>query len=34
MELDETGTKLNGVTFFLDTQRFFPMFGLPPHLDA
>jgi RNA polymerase sigma-70 factor (ECF subfamily) len=33
MELDATGTKLNGVTFFLDTQRFFPMFGLPPHLD-
>jgi RNA polymerase sigma-70 factor (ECF subfamily) len=33
VELDATGSKLNGVTFFLDTQRFFPMFGLPPHLD-
>jgi RNA polymerase sigma-70 factor (ECF subfamily) len=34
LELDATGTKLNGVTFFLDTQRFFPMFGLPPRLDG
>ncbi len=23
-----------GITFFLDTARFFPLFGLPPHLDA
>ena len=26
--------KISGVTFFLDTQRFFPMFGLPAYLDA
>jgi len=26
--------KISGVTFFLDTQRFFPMFGLPEYLDA
>jgi RNA polymerase sigma-70 factor, ECF subfamily len=25
--------RLEGVTFFLDTARFFPMFGLPAHLD-
>jgi RNA polymerase sigma-70 factor (ECF subfamily) len=23
-----------GITFFLDTPRYFPLFGLPPHLDA
>lgn len=23
-----------GITFFLDTQRFFPLFGLPDHLDG
>ncbi len=23
-----------GISFFLDTERLFPMFGLPPHLDA
>jgi RNA polymerase sigma-70 factor (ECF subfamily) len=26
--------EIAGITFFLDTQRFFPMFGLPDHLDA
>jgi RNA polymerase sigma-70 factor (ECF subfamily) len=26
--------KISGITFFLDTQRFFPLFGLPPRLDA
>lgn len=23
-----------GITFFLDTQKFFPLFGLPEHLDS
>jgi len=31
VELD--GDRIKAITFFLDTQRFFPMFGLPPHLD-
>jgi RNA polymerase sigma-70 factor, ECF subfamily len=26
--------QISGITFFLDTERFFPLFGLPPHLDA
>ena len=26
--------RIAGITFFLDTERFFPMFGLPAHLDA
>jgi RNA polymerase sigma-70 factor, ECF subfamily len=26
--------RISGITFFLDTQKFFPMFGLPPRLDA
>jgi RNA polymerase sigma-70 factor (ECF subfamily) len=26
--------KISGLTFFLDTQRFFPLWGLPPALDA
>jgi RNA polymerase sigma-70 factor, ECF subfamily len=25
--------KVSGLTFFLDTQRWFPLFGLPPRLD-
>jgi RNA polymerase sigma-70 factor (ECF subfamily) len=25
--------KIAGITFFLDTERFFPLFGLPPRLD-
>jgi RNA polymerase sigma-70 factor (ECF subfamily) len=29
-----SGDRLSGVTFFLDTKHFFPLFGLPPHLDA
>jgi len=24
---------IRAITFFLDTARFFPLFGLPPHLD-
>ena len=31
LELDETG--ITDIVFFLDTARFFPLFGLPPHLD-
>jgi RNA polymerase sigma-70 factor (ECF subfamily) len=31
LELD--GDRIAGITFFLDTQRFFPMFGLPLRLD-
>ena len=26
--------RLAGITFFLDTERFFPLFGLPDHLEA
>jgi RNA polymerase sigma-70 factor (ECF subfamily) len=26
--------KIGELTFFLDTERVFPLFGLPPHLDA
>jgi RNA polymerase sigma-70 factor (ECF subfamily) len=26
--------KISGLTFFLDTARWFPLFGLPPRLDA
>jgi RNA polymerase sigma-70 factor (ECF subfamily) len=29
-----SGDRISGITFFLDTARFFPLFGLPPHLDA
>jgi RNA polymerase sigma-70 factor (ECF subfamily) len=32
LELSEG--RINGITFFLDTARFFPLFGLPDHLDA
>jgi RNA polymerase sigma-70 factor (ECF subfamily) len=32
LELDDD--KIAGITFFLDTERFFPLFGLPAHLDA
>jgi RNA polymerase sigma-70 factor, ECF subfamily len=31
--LDVDGGKIGAITFFLDTARFFPLFGLPPHLD-
>ena len=27
------GNRIAGITFFLDTERFFPLFGLPPRLD-
>jgi RNA polymerase sigma-70 factor, ECF subfamily len=29
-----SGDRISGITFFLDTERFFPLFGLPPHLDG
>jgi RNA polymerase sigma-70 factor, ECF subfamily len=32
--LEISGNRISGITFFLDTARFFPIFGLPPHLDA
>ena len=28
-----SGGAISGITFFLDTQKFFPLFGLPPRLD-
>ena len=32
--LELSGDRISGITFFLDTTRFFPMFGLPPRLEA
>ena len=32
--LDLSGGRIGEITFFLDTARLFPLFGLPPHLDA
>ena len=32
LELD--GDRIGGITFFLDTARWFPLFGLPQHLDG
>jgi RNA polymerase sigma-70 factor (ECF subfamily) len=32
LELD--GDRISGITFFLDTEKFFPLFGLPLRLDA
>ena len=29
-----SGDRISGITFFLDTPAFFPLFGLPDHLDA
>ncbi|MCA1572644.1 MAG: sigma-70 family RNA polymerase sigma factor [Chloroflexi bacterium] len=31
--LEVSGDRLSGITFFLDTARMFPLFGLPDHLD-
>ena len=31
--LETDGGRISGITFFLDTARFFPMFGLPPRLE-
>ncbi|HSK93386.1 MAG TPA: sigma-70 family RNA polymerase sigma factor [Candidatus Angelobacter sp.] len=33
LELAPDGREINGITFFLDTDRWFPLFGMPPHLD-
>ncbi len=32
--LELSGDRIRAVTFFLDTERFFPLFGLPPRLDG
>jgi RNA polymerase sigma-70 factor, ECF subfamily len=32
--LEISDGRISGITFFLDTARFFPLFGLPPRLDA
>ena len=32
--LDVLDGRIADITFFLDTARLFPLFGLPPHLDA
>ena len=31
--IELSGDRIAGITFFLDTARFFPLFGLPPRLD-
>jgi RNA polymerase sigma-70 factor, ECF subfamily len=32
--LDVVGGRIRDITFFLDTARLFPLFNLPPRLDA
>jgi len=32
--VETSGDRISGIVFFLDTARFFPLFDLPPHLDA
>ena len=32
--LELSGDRISGITFFLDTERFFPLFGLPPRIAA
>ncbi len=32
--LELSGDRIAGITFFLDTARFFPLFGLPSRIDA
>jgi RNA polymerase sigma-70 factor, ECF subfamily len=32
--LEVSGARISGITFFLDTPTLFPLFGLPPRLDA
>ena len=32
--LELSGGRISGITFFLDTARFFPLFGLPLHLEG
>jgi RNA polymerase sigma-70 factor (ECF subfamily) len=31
--LEISGGEITGITFFLDTAKFFPLFGLPPRLE-
>jgi RNA polymerase sigma-70 factor (ECF subfamily) len=32
--IEVSGDRISGITFFLDTERLFPLFGLPDHLDT
>jgi RNA polymerase sigma-70 factor (ECF subfamily) len=32
--VDFSGDRIGGIVFFLDTARWFPLFGLPPRLDS
>ena len=32
--LEISGDRIDGITFFLDTARWFPLFGLPPRLEV
>ena len=32
--LEVSGNRISGITFFLDTERLFPLFELPDHLDV
>ena len=32
--LEISGGEITGICFFLDTESFFPLFGLPPHLES
>jgi len=32
--LEIAGDRIGGITFFLDTERFFPLFGLPSRIEA
>jgi RNA polymerase sigma-70 factor, ECF subfamily len=32
--LEVSGDRISGITFFLDTGRWFPLFGLPPRLEG
>jgi RNA polymerase sigma-70 factor (ECF subfamily) len=31
--VETSGGRISGITFFLDTERYFPLFGLPARLD-
>jgi len=32
--LEISGGEITGICFFLDTESYFPLFGLPPRLDS
>ena len=34
LDIAISGGKISRMTYFLDTERLFPLFGLPPRLDA